>query len=72
MKIEHDLMTITLSGREQKLLLDEYNKLSYGEKDSIDLFKLYPNIDCLLSTIRTCGGNRACVANVETDAYAKK
>ncbi len=73
MEIKHELMTITLSEREQNLLIEEYKKLRFGEeynKKNKEFYKDFPNVHCLLESIQTCNNNKSHTMKHETDYYS--
>jgi len=75
MQIKHELMTITLSEREQKLIIEEYRKLRFSEdkpKKKQEFYHEFPNLTCLLESIQGCNNNKAHEVNIETDTYSKK
>jgi hypothetical protein len=77
MKIEHTTMVLHLSDREQKLIIDEYQKLRFGDHDrkkplALDFERACPNIFTLLEHIKTCNQNKAHVVDQDLDLFNQK
>ncbi len=72
MKIAHETISIELSEREVKMVLQEYHAMVYGEKEGVKDFRTrFPNIYELLNSLEACKSNKQKVVTHQTDTWIK-